>query len=424
MAFTPDGRLLVVERRTGRVMVVRDGALAGAWATLPVFQDVGSAGAIGIAVDPDFLNNGFVYVSHTTPLGENAVVRMREVGGVGTQAFLFAPRTPVSFAHNIGPMVFGADGRLYVLNGDGADNAAPPVVANLRGKVWRIETPGGGVPADNPFGGSYVFSYGHRNAFGIAVHPDRGDLYQTENGYLIDDEFNRLLPGRNYGWPTHDGRELVPDPLTEDPLHAFFPQTAPTGCAFAAGPLYPPRFRDGWFVGDWIFGNLNFVDLDANGGVRAVSLFQTLQGRIYAVVDGPDGNLWVLHGDVSPYGADRVSRVVWQQAPRPALAAAAVSTVSVGGSLTLGATATTGDLVLPWFGASRLATGIPTPFGPLFVPIDAPLPGLAVGPDARGYLALPVPNTPSLRGVVLHMQAAAVNAGGASLTNADTFALR
>ena len=424
MAFTPDGRLLVVERRTGNIVVVAGGARAGVWATVPVWHDDGSAGAIGIAVDPGFLGNGHVYVSHTTLAGENAIVRLTEVAGRGALPLLLPPRSPVSFAHNIGPMVFGADGRLYVLNGDAADNAGAPDLQSLRGKVWRLATPGGGVPSDNPFAGSYVFSYGHRNAFGIAVHPSRGDLYQTENGYLIDDEFNRLLPGRNYGWPTHDGRELTPDPTTEDPLHAYFPQTAPTGCAFASGPLYPPRFQDGWFVGDWIHGNLSFVDLDATGGVRGVSLFQALPGRVYAVVDGPDGNLWVLHGAVSPYGADSVSRIVWQQALDPALAALAVSTVSVGGSLTLGMTAANGDVVVPWFGATRFATGVPTPYGAFFVPIDAPLPAVPVVADARAYLGLPVPGDPSLRGVTLHLQGAAVNAAGARLTNPDTVVLR
>ena len=196
MAFTPDGRLLVVERRTGNIVVVAGGARAGVWATVPVWHDDGSAGAIGITVDPGFPVNGHVYVSHTTLGGENAIVRLTEVGGRGVQPLLLPQRSPVSFAHNIGPMAFGADGRLYVLNGDAADNAAAADLQSLRGKVWRLATPGGAVPADNPFAGSYVFSYGHRNAFGIAMHPSRGDLYQTENGYLIDDEFNRLLPGR------------------------------------------------------------------------------------------------------------------------------------------------------------------------------------------------------------------------------------
>ncbi len=424
MAFTPDGRLLVVERRTGRIVVVANGGIAGVWATLAVFQDVGSAGAIGIAVDPGFLQNGYVYVSHTALTGENAIVRLKEVAGAGAQPLLLPPRSPISFAHNIGPMLFGVDGRLYVLNGDAADTTTPMNLQSLSGKVWRVATPAGTVPNDNSFPGSYVFSYGHRNAFGIAVHPSRPDIYQTENGLLVDDEFNRLLPGRNYGWPTHDGRELTPDPTTEDPLYYFNPQTAPTACAFASGPLYPPRFQDGWFVGDWIRGDLSFVDLDATGAVRGMSLFQRLPGSIYAVADGPDGNLWVLYGTASPYGADSVARIVWQQAPAPALAALAVSTVAVGGSLTLGATAANGDFVVPWLGATRFASGIPTPFGAFFVPIDAPLPALAITADARAYLGLPVPGDATLRGVTLHLQAAAVNATATRLTNADTFVLR
>lgn len=424
MAFAPDGRLFVVERRTGNVVVVEGGSVRGVWATIPVWEDVGARGAIGIAVDPDFLHNGHVYVSHTTLQAENAVVRLSDVGGQGVQPFLLPPRSPVSFAHNIGPMVFGADGKLYVLNGDAADTTAPQNLQSLSGKVWRVETPAGTVPSDNPFAGSYVFSYGHRNAFGLAAHPSRPDLYQTENGLLLDDEFNRLLPGRNYGWPMHDGRELTPDPNTEDPIYFFMPQTAPTGCAFATGPLYPPRFRDGWFVGDWVHGGLSFVDLDATGGVRAVTRFLDFPGAVYAVADGPDGNLWVLFSTVSGYGADQVGRVVYAQAPSPAIAVTAVSTVSVGGSITLGVTATANDIVIPWLGASRFASGIPTPIGEFWVPFDAPLPPVTVVADARAYLALPVPRDPSLRGAALHVQAAAVGATATRLTNADTVVLR
>jgi len=425
MAFSPDGRLFVVERRTGNVVVVADGGVRGTWASVPVWEDVGARGAIGIAVDPDFLHNGFVYVSHTSLQAENAIVRLRDLGGQGVQPFVLPPRAPVSFAHNIGPMVFGADGKLYVLNGDAADPSAPPDLQRLSGKVWRVEVPSGGVPSDNPFPSSYVFSYGHRNAFGIAVHPSRPDLYQTENGLLLDDEFNRLLPGRDYGWPTHDGRELTPDPAAEDPIHAYMPQNAPTGCAFAAGPLYPPRFRDGWFVGDWVHGDLTFVDLDASGTtVRGTSLLVRFPGGVYAVADGPDGNLWVLFSTSSGYGADSVARVVWAQAPAPAIAAAAVSTISVGGSLTLGATAEAGDLVIAWLGASRFAQGIPTPIGDFFVPFDAPLPAVPVNADRRAYFALPVPDAPALRGAAVHAQAAAVASARTRLTNPDSIVLR
>ncbi|MEZ5964812.1 MAG: PQQ-dependent sugar dehydrogenase [Planctomycetota bacterium] len=423
MAFAPDGRLFVVERRTGNVVVVADGAARGPWATIPVWEDVGARGAIGIAVDPGFLHNGFVYVSHTTLAAENAIVRLADVGGQGTQPFLLPPRAPVSFAHNIGPMVFGADGKLYVLNGDAADLNTPQDLQSLSGKVWRVETPAGTVPSDNPFPGSYVFSYGHRNAFGIAVHPTRPDLYQTENGVLLDDEYNRLLPGRNYGWPMHDGRELTPDPNTEDPIHFFTPQTAPTGCAFASGVLYPPRFQDGWFVGDWVHGDLTFVDLDQNGGVRGTSLLLHFPGAIYAVADGPDGNLWVLHATSPGYGADSVSRVVYVQAPRPSLAMSAVSTIAVGGSLTLGATASNGDIVITWLGATRLTNGIPSPIGTFFVPFDAPLPPVTVTADARTYLALPVPDDSALRGAAVHAQAAALGSS-TRLTNPVTLALR
>lgn len=424
MAFTPDGRLLVVERRTGNVVTVRGGGGTSVWATVPVWEDVGARGAIGIAVDPGFLANGHVYVSHTTQTGENAILRLQDEGGRGVRPFLLPPRAPASFAHNIGPMTFGVDGKLYVLSGDAGDPAKARDLGSLSGKVWRLDVPAGTVPSDNPFPGSWVFSYGHRNAFGICVHPTRADVYQTENGLLLDDEFNRLRAGLDYGWPTHDGREIVPDPLTEDPLWAFTPQTAPTGCAFASGALYPAALRDGWFVGDWVRGHVDHVELDANGGVRGVRTFQRLPGPVFALADGPDGNLWVLFSTSSPYGGDRVSRIVWERAPNPALSLLAVSNVAVGGSVTLGVTAATGDLVVVWLGATRLATGVPTPIGEFFVPFDAPLPAATILADDRACFALPVPAEPALRGAALHAQAAAVSATRTRLTNADTFVLR
>ena len=188
MAFLPDGRLLITERATGNIRLYRNGQVESApWAHVSVHSGglYAEAGLIGIAVDPDFLSNGYVYVFYTAPGGsENRIGRLREVGGVGTNLTVLTPPNAIGsqLYHNAGPMVFGQDGKLFVATGDALAAAVAQNPNDWRGKILRFDVPNLTIPGDNPTAGSAVYSIGHRNTFGLAIHPVTGGLYQTENG--------------------------------------------------------------------------------------------------------------------------------------------------------------------------------------------------------------------------------------------------
>jgi glucose/arabinose dehydrogenase len=429
MAFAPDGRLFVIERLTGNIRVVQGGVLGGAWATVPVAGTSSEErGLIGIAIDPDFLINRYVYVFHARSVAgvtRNVISRLQEVGGVGTNRTEISPEIPSSTHHVGGPMTFGFDGKLYLVTGDALASANAQSLVNLHGKVLRFNVPDGSVPADNPFPGSHIWSYGHRNMFGVTVHPRNGFLYTTENGQFTRDEVNRIIRGGNYGWPMYEGIEPIPDPTTEDPLLTFSPTPDPANTCFYTGPLYPAAYRDGWFICKYTAGQLDFLDLDPSGTiVLSDTVFYDYPNPIFDVDNAPDGSLWVLLSTSGTRGASGIDRFVYDPAPKPALAITATSNRSVGGSLTLGVTAANGDGAVPWLGFSKFASPVPTPFGDFWVPLDVSLPAIAVTADARGYLGVPVIDNPALRGIVVHTQGAVLSGAVITLTNPHSIELR
>jgi glucose/arabinose dehydrogenase len=429
MAFAPDGRLFVVERLTGNIRVVQGGVLGGTWANVTVVgTSTEERGLIGIAIDPDFLRNRYVYVFFSRSRAgatSNVVARLQEVGGIGTNLTEISPEILSSTHHVGGAMTFGFDGKLYLATGDRLVSANAQSLANLHGKVLRFNVPDGSVPADNPFPGSPIWSYGHRNMFGLAIHPRTGLVYATENGQFSMDEVNRIVPGGNYGWPMYEGTEPVPDPSTVDPLLTFAPTPDPANTCFYTGPLYPAAYRDGWFICKYTAGQVSFLDLDPTGTiVRSDATFYDYPRQIFDIANAPDGTLWVLMSTLSSRGADGIDRFVYDPAPRPALAITATSNRSVGGSITLGVTGANGDGAVPWLGFSKFQSPVPTPFGDLWVPLDLALPAIAVVADARGYLGLPLINEASLRGVVVHTQAAVLSGALITLTNPHSLELR
>jgi hypothetical protein len=302
-------------------------------------------------------------------------------------------------------MVFGQDGMLYVGTGDRQSAATAQDLASWNGKVLRLQPPGLTIPADNPFPGSPVWSYGHRNQYGLAVDPRTGGLYQTENGATFADEVNRIRRGANYGWPQYEGLEPVPDPATEDPLQVLHPVVAPVGTCFHAGEAWPPAQRGRCFVVRYIDGVVEQLTLDAAGDrVLARSTFDDLPGNGYDVQMGPDGNLWVLHNDArGARGGDELGRWV-HAAATPRAQLTALSHRAVGGAVTCGFTGRNGDFVIAWLGATRVQAG-----GSDWVTIDALLPGLRITADDRAYFGAPIVNSPQLIGATVHAQAAHVS---------------
>jgi len=273
--LAPDGRLFVTER-PGRVRIVQPGPGGGLradpWATVPASTSGdGEKGLLGIALDPAFASNAFVYLyySYVAAGGatRNKVVRMRDQNGLGTEETVVLDGIPGNNDHDGGRLKFGPDGKLYVTTGDAENGANAQNPTSLGGKILRLNKDGS-IPADNPTSGSPVWSLGHRNVQGIAWHPDTGALYETEHGpsdpfpNCCNDEVNLIVPGGNYGWPTVRG--TAGDQRFRDPLldSGRLETWAPSGAAFATKP----------------------------GPLRGSFIFATLRGQhLHRVVFGPDG---------------------------------------------------------------------------------------------------------------------------------------
>ncbi len=324
VAFAPDGRLFLTER-PGRVRVVVAGQLLAEPAlTLPVAA-VGEGGLLGLALHPNFAETHWVYLYYTYSEGNqlwNRVVRYTEANGRLLEPQILIDRIPGASIHNGGRIAFGPDGKLYATTGDARNPFAAQDRESLSGKILRIQ-PDGSIPSDNPFPGSPVWSYGHRNPQGLAWSPD-GRLYATEHGPTGDlglaahDELNLIEPGRNYGWPFIVGtlvRQELPDavpPLIESGNDTW----APSGATFVTAGRIP----------QWQ-GNLLFTGLRSQALWRVVlapdgrtvtqleALYRGQFGRLRTVVEGPDGTLYLLtsnrDGRGNPQrGDDRLLRLV------------------------------------------------------------------------------------------------------------------
>jgi glucose/arabinose dehydrogenase len=305
IAFLPDGRALVTER-PGRVRLLsRDLKLR----ERPVAEvDVHAeeeGGLLGIAVDPDFESNRFVYLYRTTDDG-NEVQRHRFGGDRLEDDAVIAHGIDAASIHDGGRIHFGPDGMLYFSTGDAGQGGLAQDPRSLNGKILRMG------PSDyrGDGGRPEVFSFGHRNPQGFDWQPGSGRLVEDEHGDVGNDEVNVLRRGGNYGWPLAEGRDQG-DFIS--PV-ALYPQSiAPSGATFVSLP------GSAW-TGDYLIGALageQIRRLSFDGGrvTRNEGLFVGDFGRLRSVVEGPDGALYVLtsnrDGRGQPReGDDRVLRVV------------------------------------------------------------------------------------------------------------------
>ena len=294
LAFTPDGRILITER-PGRIRVVKDGALQDApYATIEVFHR-SEAGLMGITLHPDFASSGYLYVCYTYREGRstyNRIARLTDQGDGANDHHVILDRIPGATRHDGCRIRFGPDGYLYATTGDATDPGLSQDLDSLAGKVLRMAADGS-VPPDNPFPGSLVYTWGHRNPQGLDWHPVTGDIFITEHGPSEDDEVNLLEPGKNYGWPEVTGAPGVPEYV--DSTLALTPTVAIAGAAFVTGDKLP----DAW-QGNLVFAALKSSHLqrvaleppDYRAVASRQTLFQDKFGRLRAVVMGPDGYLY------------------------------------------------------------------------------------------------------------------------------------
>ncbi|MBK1713318.1 oxidoreductase [Rubrivivax gelatinosus] len=320
IAFLPDGRALITEK-VGRLRLLRaDGTLSAPLAGLPAVDVRGQCGLLDVAVDPDFKRNGLVFWTFAEPGdggNSTALARGRLDGDKLSEVrTIFRQQPKVSSSAHCGSrIVFLRDGTLAVGLGDRfsrRDDAQLP--GNHLGKFVRVDRDGR-APADNPRAAGMaaeVWSLGHRNVQGAALHPQTGELWAVEHGPQGGDEVNVVERGRNYGWPlltygrnygsgTRIGDE-GPRAGFEQPLKVWVPSIAPSGLAFVGSERYP-----GW-QGSLVLGALRgeaLVRLTLDGrrvvaeerhelGARIRDLRQGPDGWLYALTDGADGRLWRL----------------------------------------------------------------------------------------------------------------------------------
>ena len=326
MDFSPDGRIFVTER-PGRIRIIKDGQLLpDPWMTLEVAA-LGEGGLLGLALDSAFVENRYVYVAYTyrSPQGVlgNRLVRLREdaATGKGVMDKVLLENVAADSVHDGGRVKFGPDGKLYWTVGDAGDSQSAQEMSSLNGKVLRINSDGS-IPQDNPFPGSPIYSYGHRNPQGIAWQPDTGRLYSTEHGPsggtygTGQDEVNYIEPGKNYGWPTVHG-DQTQEGMVAPVIQSGESETwAPSGTTFVLGGPW-----DGSMVFAGLRGEALYrLVLDKTDPRKVLNLeryYAGQFGRLRDIVQGPDGALYILtnnrDGRGNPrQGDDRIMRLTLQ----------------------------------------------------------------------------------------------------------------
>jgi glucose/arabinose dehydrogenase len=305
LAAAPDGRLFFTER-SGALRVIEEGKLLKE----PVLSlkeglyQKSEAGLLGLALDPNFGQNHYMYVYQSYVEGNqplNRVLRLVERNNKAKLDKVIFGNLPASQIHDGGRIKFGPDGMLYVTNGDSSSPSHAQDVKKLSGKIFRIHSDGT-IPADNPFPGSPVYSLGHRNPQGLAWHPLTGKLYSSEHGQTAHDEINLIEAGANYGWPLIQGEvtEVKPaDAASKGPgklkvpiLQSGDETWAPSGITFVSeGP-----WKHNLLVANLRGTQLQRMVLASDGqSVQSVEvLFHDEFGRIRDVVEGPDGSLYML----------------------------------------------------------------------------------------------------------------------------------
>ena len=292
IAVLPDGSALVSLREKAKIVHITPGQgtqpgrvqavpTSRADGTVPGVVPAGEGGLLGIALSPAFATDHLLY-AYFTSTSDNRIARMRYVDGRLSAPQVIFSGIPKGIIHNGGRIAFGPDGMLYAGTGEGGSGTRSQDRKSLGGKILRI-TPDGRVPNGNPFPGSPVWTYGHRNVQGLAWD-SRGRMYASEFGQDTWDELNRIVAGHNYGWPVVEGiahRVGFTDPLRQWPTS----QASPSGITIVNDVVYMAALR-----GERLWR----IPLTANGTGTPKAFLVGTYGRLRAVVPAPDGGLWLL----------------------------------------------------------------------------------------------------------------------------------
>ncbi len=302
IAFLPGGDALVGERMSAKLLRVSPSGDVRTIGKVPGVQAEGEGGLLGLALSPSYADNHRVY-AYITAADDNRIVRFTlQHDNIGTPDPIVTGIAKAEF-HNGGRIAFGPDGMLYASTGDAEVGSRAQDKSSLNGKILRM-TPDGKPAPGNPFAGSRVYSYGHRNVEGLAFDRDNR-LWATEFGQSKVDEVNLIKAGHNYGWPTVQGRS--DNPKFRNPKVTWPTEKAsPSGAEIASGALYAGALR-----GERLYR----VPLDGHGHAGNPKAFFTDRfGRLRSVQLAPDGSLWVTtsnrDGRGDPVSSDdRIIRV-------------------------------------------------------------------------------------------------------------------
>lgn len=330
MAFAPDGRIFVCQQG-GALRVIKNGAvLAAPFMTFNV-DSSGERGLLGVAFDPSFSSNNFIYVYYTVPTTprHNRVSRFTANGDVavpGSEVILLElDNLSGATNHNGGAIHFGPDGKLYIATGENANPQLAQMLSTTHGKILRIN-PNGSIPSDNPFfnqtsgNDRSIWAFGLRNPFTFAFQPGTGRMFINDVGASTFEEINDGIAGSNYGWPNSEGQ--TSNPSFRSPLFWYgHGSSGTTGCAIAGGAFYNPptvQFPSN-FIGKYFFADL------CSGWIRVfdpstgtASAFASGISQPVDIQVGADGRLYYLS-----IGSGAVFRVQFnppQPAPPPLIA--------------------------------------------------------------------------------------------------------
>ena len=314
LSFAPDGRLFFTER-SGVIQVISQGVLQE-----PAYKQIevsrkGEAGLLGIAIDPNFKTNQYLYVYHSYRNSNgkllNKVIRLTDHQITATDPVIIIDQIPGSSIHNGGRIKFGPDQKLYISTGDAGSKSLSQDLNSLAGKILRINNDGT-IPKDNPFENSPIYSFGHRNPQGLAWHPKTNQLFATEHGPIGHDEVNLIKPGSNYGWPEihalqNKSEHKAMTPVLESGIHTWAPSDS-----------LPETWRDQLLFGTLRSKRIIRITFEPPNNERVQhwdDIYPQRFGRIRDIIQGPDGYMYFstsnLDGRGSPKeGDDYILRIV------------------------------------------------------------------------------------------------------------------
>jgi glucose/arabinose dehydrogenase len=315
MAFAPDGRLFVCQQG-GQLRVIKNGSLLSTpFVNLPV-DSSGERGLLGIAFDPNFATNHYLYVYYTVATSpiHNRVSRFTAAGDTAAPGseiiILELDNLSSATNHNGGAIHFGPDGKLYIGVGENANGANSQTLSNLLGKILRINSDGT-IPTDNPFFNSAsgnnraIWAVGLRNPFTFAFQPGTTRLFINDVGQSTWEEINDGIAGSNYGWPTTEGP--TSNPAFRSPIYFYGHGTSDTtGCAIVGGafynppvPQFPSSYTGKYFFADLCSGWIRVFDPAAGtatgfaiGISNPVDLHVGPEGALYYLAQGSGGQVF------------------------------------------------------------------------------------------------------------------------------------